>query len=88
MAEAQKTAGDKQKEKIKSSMKSEISGVQNTADLLSGKGTIGTSKLNSSKKQTTSSVKLDDSKNLAKFINFIEKKYGKSLIKVQIKKDL
>lgn len=84
MAEAQKTAGDKQKEKIKSSMKSEISGVQNTADLLSGKGTVGTSKLK--KKQLE--VKVDDPKNVKKFINFLEKTYGQSLIKVQIKKDL
>lgn len=84
MAEAQKTAGDKQKGKIKSSMKSEISGVQNTADLLSGKGTVGTSKLK--KKQLE--VKVDDPKNVKKFINFLEKTYGQSLIKVQIKKDL
>jgi hypothetical protein len=80
-------AGDKQKAKIKSSMETEIKGLQDTADILSGKGTIGTSKLNSSKKQSDPFAKIDDPKNLAKFINFMEAKYSKSLIKIQIKKE-
>ncbi len=86
MADTKKTS---QKDKIKASMKNDINQIQTTADLLSGKGTIGTSKLNSSKKQSsTSPNKVDDPKNLTKFMHFIEKKYAKSLIKVEIKKDI
>lgn len=82
-------AEDKQLAKIRKTMKRDIDGVISTADMLAGKGAIGTSKLNSGKKASDPFAKLDDPKNLGKFIKFMETKYAQTkFMHVEIKKEI
>lgn len=80
-------AKDKQKARIKKGMKSDIEATLNTADILSGKKVIGSSKLNSGKKVSDPFAEIDNPKNLNKFLNFMEKEYtSHKFIKVKLAK--
>lgn len=78
---------DKNLRQIRKGMENDIKATLNTADLLSGKGQIGNARLNSSKKVNDPFAKLDDPKNINKFLKFMESKYGKGVIKIELKKE-
>lgn len=78
------TQAQKEQARIKRSMKQDIDGVINTADLLSGKTSYPT-KLN--KKYKDPFAVIDDPKHLPNFLKFMETSYkGGKLVKVQLKR--
>ena len=80
------TQTDRQLAKIKASMRKDINGITDTADLLTGKQSAST-RLTSGKKVDDPFKQLDDPKNLTKFLKFMEAKYAKNkLIHVELKK--
>lgn len=78
---------DKNLQRIRKSMENDINGTINTADLLSGKGAIGTTRINSSKKIKDPFAELDNSKNINKFLKFIEDRYEKDGADLELKKE-
>lgn len=84
---AEKKAIDKNQAAIQKRMKADIDDINNTADMLSGKAPIGSSRVNSGKKIKDPFAKLDDTVKLNKFLDFMESQYKKSsLIKINLSK--